>query len=96
MTKHHIRRVAGLRGRILIAGMAVLASLAIVSSASATEHHPTGNFAPFKYCPLSNKATELCTVANTSSGEFTVGKRTVPINKTITLQGGLHENEKTE
>jgi hypothetical protein len=96
MTKHHIGRVAGLRGRILIAAMAGLASLAIASSASATEHHPTGNFAPFKYCPLSNKATELCTVANTTSGSFTVGKRTVPINKTITLQGGLHENETTE
>jgi len=75
--------------------VAVVAPLAMASPAMA-EHHPTGNFAPFKYCPLSNPATELCTVANTSSGEFTVGKRTVPINKTITLQGGLHENEKTE
>ena len=95
MTRNHIGRIAGLRGRILIAALAVMAPLAIVSSASATEHHPTGNFAPFKYCPLSNPATELCTVANTTSGEFTVGKRTVPINKTITLQGGLHENEST-
>jgi hypothetical protein len=96
MTRHHIGRIAGLRGRILIAAMAVLASLAIASSASATEHHPTGNFAAFKYCPLSNPATELCTVADTNAGEFTVGKRSVPINKTITLQGGLHENETTE
>jgi hypothetical protein len=80
--------------RILIAAMAVMAPLAMSSPAMA-EHHPTGNFAPFKFCPLSNKATELCTVANTTSGEFDVGKRSVPINKTITLQGGLHENEKT-
>jgi len=80
--------------RILIAAMAVMAPLAMASPAMA-EHHPTGNYAPFKYCPLSNKATELCTVANTNSGEFDVGKRSVPINKTITLQGGLHENEKT-
>ena len=29
-----------------------------------------------------------CIIAETSSGEFTVGKKTVPINKTITLQGG--------
>jgi len=95
MTRHHIGRIAGLRGRILIAAMAVLASLAIASSAMA-ENHPTGNFAPFKYCPLSNPATQLCTLANTNAGEFTVGKRSVPINKTITLQGGLHENETTE
>jgi len=96
MTRHHIGRFAAFRGRILIVAMAVMAPLAITSSASATEHHPTGNFAPFKYCPLSNSATELCTVANTSSGEFTVGKRAVPINKTITLQGGLHENSSGE
>jgi len=94
MTKHHIGRFAGLRRRMLIAGVAVAAPLAMASPAMA-EHHPTGNYAPFKYCPLSNKATELCTVANTNSGEFDVGKRSVPINKTITLQGGLHENEKT-
>jgi hypothetical protein len=95
MTRHHTGRRAGLRGRILIAAAAVLAPLAMASPAMA-EHHPTGNFAPFKFCPLSNKLTELCTVANTNAGEFTVGKRSVPINKTITLQGGLHENEKTE
>jgi hypothetical protein len=80
--------------RILIAALAVLAPLAMASPAMA-EHHPTGNFAPFKFCPLSNPATELCTVANTNSGEFTVGTRSVPINKTITLQGGLHENATT-
>jgi hypothetical protein len=97
MTTHHIGRLAGLlRGRMLIVAVALLVPLGIASSASATEHHPTGNFAPFKYCPLSNSATDFCTVANTTSGEFTVGKRTVPINKTITLQGGLHENSSGE
>jgi hypothetical protein len=96
MTTHHIGRLAGLRGRMLIVAVALLVPFGIASSASATEHHPTGNYAPFKYCPLSNSATEFCTVADTTSGEFTVGKKTVPINKTITLQGGLHENSKGE
>jgi hypothetical protein len=82
--------------RSLVIGMALLASLALASSAMATEHHPTGNFAPFAQCPLSNPAVELCTIAETTSGEFDVGKRSVPINKTITLQGGLHENTKGE
>jgi hypothetical protein len=95
MTRNHNARFTGVRGRMLIAAAAVLAPLAMASPAMA-EHHPTGNFAPFKYCPLSNKATEICTVANTNAGEFAVGKKTVPITKTITLQGGLHENEKTE
>jgi len=95
MTRHHIGRRARVRGRRAIVGVALLALLVFAPSALA-EHHPTGNFAPFKYCPLSNPATNFCTVANTTSGEFTVGKRTVPINKTITLQGGLHENSSGE
>jgi hypothetical protein len=95
MTRNHSGRSVGVRGRMLIAAVAVVAPLAMASPAMA-EHHPKGNFAPFKYCPLSNKATELCTVANTNAGEFTVGKKTVPVTNTIILQGGMHENEKTE
>jgi hypothetical protein len=86
----------GLRGRIVVAVVALLVPLAVASSAAATKHNPKGNFAPFADCPLSNPAAELCTVANTTSGEFTVGKKTVPVSKTITLQGGLHENAKEE
>jgi hypothetical protein len=95
MTTHNVGRRAGLRGRMLIVAAAVAAPLAMASPAMA-EHHPTGNFAPFKYCPLSNSATEFCTVANTTSGEFTVGKKTVSITNPIKLQGGLHENSKGE
>jgi len=82
--------------RTLVVAMALLASLALASSAMATEHHPKGKFAPFAQCPTSNKLVELCTVANTTSGEFTVGKKTVKITNPILLQGGLHENEKGE
>jgi hypothetical protein len=67
---------------------ALMVPLAVASPALAAEHHPTGNFAPFKYCPLGNAAVTQCIIAETSSGEFTVGKKTVPITKTITLQGG--------
>jgi len=81
---------------LLAIAMALLASLIVVSSAAAVEHHPKGKFAPFADCPLSNPAVPLCTVATTTSGEFTVGKRTVPINKTITLQGGLKPVSETE
>jgi hypothetical protein len=69
--------------------MALLASLVLASPTLASEHHPTGIWAPFKYCPLSNSAVESCTLAETTSGEFDVGKRSVPITKTITLQGGF-------
>jgi hypothetical protein len=89
MTRTYARLAAIPRQALVIVVMALLASLTVVSSASATIHHPTGNYAPFADCPLSNAAIELCTVANTTSGEFTIGKKTVPINKTIVLQGGL-------
>jgi hypothetical protein len=71
--------------------MALLTTLVVASSASAVEHHPTGVYKPFADCPLSNSAVEACAVAETTSGEFKVGKKTVPINKTITLQGGLKQ-----
>jgi hypothetical protein len=80
---------------MLVVVAALVASLAVASSALATEHHPKGLFAPFAQCPLSNKAVESCTVAVTSSGEFDVGKRSVPIVKPITLQGGFSENPET-
>jgi len=80
-----------------LVGLAPLMAVAMFalapSAAMATEHNPKGVYAPFKYCPLSNSAVESCTVAQTSSGEFTVGKRAVPITKTITLQGGLSKGE---
>ena len=70
-----------------------LAMLAVTSSAFAVAHHPKGEFAPFADCPLSNPSTEACILAKTESGEFVVGKEKVPIVNTITLQGGIHENE---
>jgi hypothetical protein len=81
-------------------GLAPLIAVAMFalapSAALAEEHHPTGIYAPFKYCPLSNSAVVSCTVAESKSGEFDVGTRAVPITKTITLQGGLSENATTE
>jgi len=73
--------------------MAMALFALVPSAALAGEHHPKGIYAPFKFCPLSNSTVVSCTIAESKSGEFTVGKRTVPINKTITLQGGLSETE---
>jgi hypothetical protein len=81
--------------RAALALIMPLAMLGLASPALATEHHPKGVFAPFADCPLSNPAITYCIVASTTSGEFKVGKKTVPINKTITLQGGTIENSET-
>jgi hypothetical protein len=99
MLKNHVLRTAGVHRRVVgvaIGAVATLAALGPVSPALATEHHPTGEFAIFSDCPLSTSGLADCLIAETGAGEFTVGKRTVPITKTITLQGGFIENEATE
>lgn len=92
---NHKNPIVGICRHALVVVAALIVPLAVASPALATEHHPKGNFAPFAQCPLSTPAVELCIVADTTSGEFTVGKKTVPINKTITLQGGAYENTTT-
>jgi len=74
--------------RVLLALVMPLGTLGLASPALATEHHPTGEFAPFKYCPLGDSAVAECVLAESNAGEFTVGNRAVPIKNTITLQGG--------
>ena len=76
---------------VVVGAIAPLAAFGLASPALATEHHPKGEFAPFKDCPLSTAALNDCVLAETKGGFFTVGKREVPITKTITLQGGFIE-----
>jgi len=74
---------------------AITVALALVTSAfafgasSAWALKPTGDYVNFGDCPLGNLAVNVCIFAQTSSGQFTIGKTEVPINKTITLQGGI-------
>ncbi len=70
---------------------AFIASLAIVSSAYA---EPKGIFKKYSDCPTEAPGIALCTFGETTSGELTIGSEKVPINKTITLQGGgIHASE---
>jgi hypothetical protein len=57
--------------------------------ASAAPHSPTGEYAPFADCPLSNPNVFDCFYALTTSGSITIGKKTVPVKNPVTLQGGL-------
>jgi hypothetical protein len=86
------RRRGGL-GRLVVVALAAVASpvcaLSSPGSAVAAQHHPRGVFAEFADCPLSNPAVAQCIVAHITGGEFVLGKKLVPIDKTITLQGGL-------
>jgi hypothetical protein len=92
MTEHSSRRFASLRKRTLVVAVAVMAPLAALGAASpalAAEHHPKPPFEQFKDCPLANASISNCIFAQTKGGEFKVGKKTVPIVNTITLQGGF-------
>lgn len=86
----------GARRLLLLVVCAAFGCLGAASTALAIEHHPTGDFAPFADCPLSNANTELCLLAKTESGSLTTGSKTVPITNPITLQGGLHELKEEE
>jgi hypothetical protein len=92
MTIMHKRRGA-LSAFLVAAAVASLASLAIAGSALALK--PTGDFVNFGNCPTKVTGVNFCVFATTSSGEFKIKKTTVPITKTITLQGGIIENEET-
>jgi len=85
---------AGRRKHALIVAIAVVSSLVALSAAPAFAT-PKGAYAAFQYCPVSNPEVIDCTVATTSSGEFVVGNKAVPIKHTITLQGGLTVNPET-
>ena len=86
-----IELIAGVGRRARVAATAFAAALAALSLASTALATPSGEFAPFAQCPLSNAEVQACLVATTTGGLFTVGRKTVPIKNTITLQGGFIE-----
>jgi hypothetical protein len=56
------------------------------------------SYAQFEHCPLRDPATKLCLFTQTTGGELIAGDTTVPLSRTVTLQGGVHvvENEEKE
>jgi hypothetical protein len=87
MTIVHGGRVAGFRGRLLVLVAAVfvvpVAVLAVASPALAVRP-----FEKFQSCPTEVPIVISCSYNVTSSGEFTINKTAVPINKSIVQQGG--------
>jgi hypothetical protein len=68
-----------------------------LSSSAALAAAPTGDFAPFKYCPYTNTAVATCIQSVTTSGSFQLGNATVPItaDTPVTLQGGFTLDDAT-
>jgi len=75
---------------LALTGVALcLAALGGASPAGAVNTKLKEEFAPFGDCPTAT--ANFCAVSYTTGGEFHMGNKEVPIDKTITLQGGLKE-----
>lgn len=73
--------------RRLFLAAAMLAALLIpAASASAA---PTGEYANYAQCPLSNPALEACFFSKSTGGSVTTGSKTVPVKNPQVVQGGL-------
>ncbi len=84
-------RSAGARILVSLAMSSLVAAVAVLSMASSALATPKGAYAIFADCPLKVSGLNACLYAKTESGVFTVGKKTVPLEKVTVLQGGLKE-----
>jgi len=87
------RRRARGRGTVALV-LAVLAPLAgLVAAQPAAASRLKEEFSGFAHCPV--EQASICLSSITTSGEFVLDHKTVPIDKTITLQGGIGYNKFT-
>jgi hypothetical protein len=67
---------------------AAAAGISALTAGSALAAAPTGDFAPFQYCPYTNTAVLSCLASTSSTGSFKFGNTTVPVSSPVTFQGG--------
>jgi len=88
MPHKSVLRGPGVRERTLVIAMALAAAFVSLGAASpALASKIKEEFVPFADCPV--EAAADCLVANTTGGEFVLDHKTVPITKTVTIQGGI-------
>lgn len=76
--------------RLFLAGALLLAMLIPAASANAAL---TGEYARFVTCPTANAAVDGCVYAETNSGNFTMGKKSVPLKNQVVLKGGFDSSD---
>lgn len=74
-----------MRGAVAAGAAGLAVSLLGASGATA------GDFDRFANCPVNNPAVVSCVYSETTSGQFVLGSKAVPIDKKIVVQGGLTE-----
>src|SRR2546430_10306616 len=65
-----------------------LCATALLASAPGAQADLKSEYAVFSDCPLNDPSVFLCIVSTVTSGEFVIRSKTVPINRTVVLQGG--------
>jgi hypothetical protein len=86
----------GTRRLVPLLAVVAVSLAALGSAAPALAKKPTGHYVNFGECPLKVTGVNYCVYGQTTSGEFKIKKTTVPITKTITLQGGIMVPESGE
>lgn len=82
--------------RLFLAGALLIAVLVPASPAGAGVYNPTGEYADFNECPMSRPELAACFFSKVTSGSFTTGAKTVPVQNPSILQGGIEFNEALE
>jgi hypothetical protein len=82
MRKHPRRRGMACATAALVVALSAL-GLASVASAKLV-----GEFTRFQYCPYKNTEVRRCLYSVTTGGEVKLGKKSVPIEKEVVIQGG--------
>lgn len=82
------RRGTGIGLAAIAVSLSLLSALGLAGAAMAL---PVGDFERFKQCPWTGAGVSKCFSSVTTGGMVVLGKKKVPIVKSITLQGGLSE-----
>jgi hypothetical protein len=78
--------------RVCGAALSALA-LSMMLASSALAKSPKGAFAVFAQCPTATATT--CFYLSSTGGELRLNKETIPLTKSVTVQGGIERNAKT-
>jgi hypothetical protein len=67
----------------------LVVALATFGLAGSAQAKLVGEFTKFQYCPWTNTEVKKCLYSVTEGGEVVLGKKTVPIEKKVVIQGGF-------
>ena len=86
-----------LRRRYLLIAIATAAIVAALCVLLLRGHRTADtSYAAFSNCPLSNPLTDICIFTKTEGGQLIIGSKTIPISRTLTLEGGIHQSESSK